>query len=227
MGQIDNDGRHRTTEVCANFTVSEKMSEARIVVDYFEATGSATLELAWMTPSNSQRVIIPPSMWIHNGECVPVSSSRRPTPILAPTQACVEYDFFNVGPMCGQSCYTSAVNNFIQQNPWVTEEGWIPNGHWNSVGGGEAVVNFGRTLPCVEAVGDPCTDFSDNGLCQLCTGDCDADKDCEGELRCSQRSGGLDQLENVPGCLWGVGSEVLQSGDLDYCEYAPMFSDHE
>ncbi len=71
----------------------------------------------------------------------------------------------------------------------------------------------------VELVGNPCNDFFDSGFCEVCTGDCDRDSDCEGDLRCAQRSGGADQVENVPGCTWAEGSEDLQSGDDDFCEY--------
>ena len=43
-----------------------------------------------------------------------------------------------------------------------------------------------------------------------CTGDCDNDKDCAGDLVCHQR----DEYEAVPGC---IGGEQAFSGDRDYC----------
>jgi hypothetical protein len=50
----------------------------------------------------------------------------------------------------------------------------------------------------VQYTGNPCTTDS-TGKCPKCTGDCDADADCSGLLRCAQRSGG----EDVPGCDFG------------------------
>ncbi len=71
----------------------------------------------------------------------------------------------------------------------------------------------------LELVGNPCNDEFESGNCQVCTGDCDYDSDCEGEMRCADRSEDRDEVENVPGCVWGEGSEDLQAGGTDFCEY--------
>ena len=69
----------------------------------------------------------------------------------------------------------------------------------------------------VHYVGNPCVDaFPDSGACQECTGDCDLDSDCEGDLVCFSRSGG----EDVPGCVWsGDNGVALKASDEDYCEF--------
>ena len=69
-------------------------------------------------------------------------------------------------------------------------------------------------LPEVQLVGNPCGDQFSDGLCVLCTGDCDRDSDCAGDLICFQRSGG----EDVPGCAWGSNSATLKAEGHDYCK---------
>ncbi len=69
----------------------------------------------------------------------------------------------------------------------------------------------------VEYVGDPCTSQFPNGQCTECTGDCDSDSDCAGDLRCAQRRTNSGN-ENVPGCTWGENSDSLRFDDMDYCE---------
>ena len=71
--------------------------------------------------------------------------------------------------------------------------------------------------PEIEYVGNPCTAFSPNGQCAICTGDRDDDSDCGSGLRCAQRrlSSGV---ENVPGCAWGPNSDSLRFDDSDYCK---------
>ena len=71
----------------------------------------------------------------------------------------------------------------------------------------------------VRLVGNPCTDFFESGYCEECSGDCDNDVDCDGDLRCVQRIGDQKEVENVPGCIWREGSEDLQFGSTDFCEY--------
>ena len=66
-------------------------------------------------------------------------------------------------------------------------------------------------------VGNPCTSFSDGGYCKECTGDCDRDEDCAGDLRCAQRSS-FSGLEDVPGCSWAEGSDSIRFDNDDYCE---------
>ena len=72
----------------------------------------------------------------------------------------------------------------------------------------------------VEFVGNPCNNAFSNGKCDVCTGDCDRDSDCDGDLRCAKRDGrdGNDEVENVPGCVWGDGSEDQQDDDNDFCK---------
>mmetsp|Transcript_17430 Transcript_17430/g.26044 ORF Transcript_17430/g.26044 Transcript_17430/m.26044 type:complete len:855 (-) Transcript_17430:362-2926(-) len=68
----------------------------------------------------------------------------------------------------------------------------------------------------VQYVGNPCGSFSPGGECAECTGDCDSDSDCAGDLRCAQRrSSGGEEL--VPGCVWGPNSDSLRFDDSDYC----------
>ena len=68
-------------------------------------------------------------------------------------------------------------------------------------------------------VGIDCTDFFPmlRG-CAICTGDCDTDSDCDGELRCAHRTR-IDGQENVPGCVWGDDSDDLLMSNGDYCEF--------
>jgi hypothetical protein len=68
----------------------------------------------------------------------------------------------------------------------------------------------------VNYVDNPCTDFFENGLCQECSGDCDSDNDCVGDLRCNQRKTKTG-LENVPGCVWGADSDDQRLDDNDFC----------
>jgi len=68
----------------------------------------------------------------------------------------------------------------------------------------------------VEFVGNPCTSEFDSGLCEICTGDCDYDSDCAGDLRCAQRSK-FNGVENVPGCAWADGSDLIRNENDDYC----------
>lgn len=71
-------------------------------------------------------------------------------------------------------------------------------------------------MPKVKFVGNPCNE--DGQSCEICTGDCDEDSDCEGSLRCVQRSR-TDGKERVPGCRWGRGSEArsIRKTDNDFC----------
>ena len=69
----------------------------------------------------------------------------------------------------------------------------------------------------VQYVGNPCTDFFADGKCTECTGDCDGDSDCAGDLRCAQRSKRSGN-EIVPGCLWGDNSDAIRLDDSDFCE---------
>ena len=65
----------------------------------------------------------------------------------------------------------------------------------------------------IDFVGSPCT--TPDGECGMCVGDCDADSDCAGSLRCAQRSGG----EDVPGCAWKEGDEAEKADNNDFCEF--------
>ena len=70
----------------------------------------------------------------------------------------------------------------------------------------------------VEFVGNPCTNEFESGLCEICTGDCDRDSDCVGDLRCAQRSK-FNGFENVPGCVWANGSDSIRNENDDYCKF--------
>ncbi len=74
----------------------------------------------------------------------------------------------------------------------------------------------------IEFVGNPCNSAFSSGKCEICTGDCDSDSDCAGDLRCAQR-GESTGLEIVPGCSWGDADRFT---DDDYCEYCIYFLFH-
>jgi len=65
----------------------------------------------------------------------------------------------------------------------------------------------------VEYMGSPCTDYFSSGQCNECTGDCNSDSDCAGDLRCAFRSFSSG-IENVPGCSWS-GTERFPG--IDFC----------
>ena len=69
----------------------------------------------------------------------------------------------------------------------------------------------------VNYVGNPCTSTFGSEQCEICSGDCDADRDCDGGLRCAQRSRS-DGSENVPGCQWPDGSDNIRLENDDFCE---------
>ena len=75
-------------------------------------------------------------------------------------------------------------------------------------------VSAPSVLPEVQFVGNPCGDEFSDGLCTLCSGDCDRNSDCAGDLICFPRSGG----EDVPGCTWGANSATLKAEGHDYCK---------
>ena len=67
----------------------------------------------------------------------------------------------------------------------------------------------------VDYVGNPCNDFFSSGLCAECTGDCDGDSDCSGDLRCVKRRSDTDGEEDVPGCAWSGTDRFF---DTDFCK---------
>ena len=73
----------------------------------------------------------------------------------------------------------------------------------------------------IQNVGNPCSVGFGGGACQECTGDCDSDSDCDGDLRCAQRRG----VEDVPGCAWD-GSGNMFSG-TDFCKCKTARFDHQ
>ncbi len=66
----------------------------------------------------------------------------------------------------------------------------------------------------IQYVGNPCNSYFSGGKCEQCTGDCDSDSDCAGDLRCAQRWE-TTGVENVPGCSWG---NADRNTNDDYCE---------
>eukprot|EP00979_Chaetoceros_neogracilis_P018875 scaffold11377_cov226-Chaetoceros_neogracile.AAC.2 len=52
----------------------------------------------------------------------------------------------------------------------------------------------------------------------ICSGDCDFDSDCDGDLRCINREM-KNNRENVPGCFWGEDSDIERYLSKDYCEF--------
>ena len=49
-----------------------------------------------------------------------------------------------------------------------------------------------------------------NGLCELCTGDCDSDADCEAGLVCFQR----DSTQAIPNCSGEGGISDVAGKDI-------------
>ena len=75
-------------------------------------------------------------------------------------------------------------------------------------------VSPGQPENIIDYVGNPC---GSNGECTICQGDCDSDSDCNGDLRCAQRSK-LTGVENVPGCAWGADPDGRRFDNDDYCK---------
>ena len=71
-------------------------------------------------------------------------------------------------------------------------------------------------------MGNPCTDFWPGGQCAECTGDCDSDSDCVGNLRCVQREEFTGE-EIVPGCAWGPNSDSVRLDDSDFCKFVVLY----
>ena len=68
----------------------------------------------------------------------------------------------------------------------------------------------------IQFAGDPCRGLSgERGNCIACTGDCDRDSDCLGDLRCAQRRRS-DGLEEVPGCSF-LSGDPLKMTNHDFC----------
>ena len=63
-----------------------------------------------------------------------------------------------------------------------------------------------------ENVDNPCTDVFGDGICPACTGDCDYDSDCAGDMRCFQRSSGETDL--ISGCVYPEALNTLGSTDI-------------
>lgn len=70
----------------------------------------------------------------------------------------------------------------------------------------------------VTRVGNPCGNYFESGLCEICTGDCDRDSDCEGDLLCFQRDSGE---EAPPGCTFEGATPGLIDTYNDFC-YRPQ-----
>jgi hypothetical protein len=65
----------------------------------------------------------------------------------------------------------------------------------------------------LKLVNNPC---GNTGECEICSGDCDTDSDCQSGLRCAQRTH-HNGKETVPGCFWGEDSDIERFKDKDYC----------
>ena len=70
-------------------------------------------------------------------------------------------------------------------------------------------------LQTIDYVGNPCSVAFSGGQCEECTGDCDNDGDCAGDLRCAQRKK-RSGVENVPGCDWNGSRQQFRRND--YCK---------
>ena len=52
--------------------------------------------------------------------------------------------------------------------------------------------------------------------CDVCTGDCDDDSECVGDLICFHRSAGDEGV--VPGCSWGDNVDDIKTSEVDFCK---------
>jgi cullin-associated NEDD8-dissociated protein 1 len=86
-----------------------------------------------------------------------------------------------------------------------------PGGDWDYCYNPASRILTGDELDLVDNGGSAC---SPSNPCPVCHGDCDDDSQCQGELKCFQRSEG----EAVPGCLDGPG--ILTAHDFCYAEPA-------
>ena len=75
-----------------------------------------------------------------------------------------------------------------------------------------ALVSYSRAAS-ITRVGNPCNAAFTSGFCDVCTGDCDSDNDCDGSMRCAQRST-ADGSENVPACDFADGNRYATD---DFC----------
>ena len=71
--------------------------------------------------------------------------------------------------------------------------------------------------PVINPISNPCTDHYGYGNCGQCSGDCDSDSDCAGDLICFQRSGTYG-VGNVPGCSWDPNYTDFDANNWDYCK---------
>ena len=69
-------------------------------------------------------------------------------------------------------------------------------------------------LPKLKFMNVECNNHYGDGNCKLCSGDCDTDDDCTGDLVCFQIDGG----EEVPGCSWGANSAATKNQNWDFCK---------
>ena len=77
--------------------------------------------------------------------------------------------------------------------------------------------NFPSYNPTVRKIhfkGYQCTDHYGAGKCELCSGHCDSDNDCAGDLLCLQRNEGVD----VPGCSWGADGDIYKNSNTNFCK---------
>lgn len=70
--------------------------------------------------------------------------------------------------------------------------------------------------PMITAIDNPCTDHYADGKCEVCSGDCDSDSDCAGDLVCYERSGDYG-VGYIPGCSWDPNFGIRRR-NWDYCK---------
>lgn len=73
-------------------------------------------------------------------------------------------------------------------------------------GGGGVDDDEGDQPPGSDTINYLASDYCNTRRCRLCQGDCDNDGQCEGTLKCFQRSGN----EPVPGCKGGDDSKTRE-----------------
>ena len=73
-----------------------------------------------------------------------------------------------------------------------------------------------KNLPVINPIKISCIDIYGHGKCELCSGDCDSDSDCVGDLVCFHTSGEYG-VGDVPGCSWDP-NYPFSVDNWDYCK---------
>ena len=123
--------------------------------------------------------------------------------------------------MKNRAVYKGTYNGeiYITQDQSITEVMPLFQGFTGPNGGFVLQVVLPSCIQEIQDVANPCTDYFGAGNCHICTGDCDYDSDCAGDLKCFER---YYDLEEVPGCNFTDFND--RDSDADYCKCNNFFS---